>query len=511
MAGRNDPPRPPRGFATVDSESGQGGARRCRAHTVGFARFFSKQLLLFAACAFLIMVVDFVLYVAITIHESDANFNSGTPAAAVRTVNESLAHDGDTWSLADEGAAELARHGAWAMLVDAEGSVAWSQSLPDDVPVSYSLNDVSMFSHYAAVADYPAFFWDRSDGLLVVGFPKGEFWTNVLTYPTSSIRNFPLYVLSVFAVDVAILFLLYAVSRRRTQNAVGPIANALDRLSEGRGVEVQLKGDLREIGRQLTEASELIQQKDAARANWVRGVSHDIRTPLSLIVGYADGIAQDAEASEDVRTSAQAIMAQGLKIRDLVTDLNTASRLDYDLQPLSLERVHLARLLRGVAAEHANSGLDGRHPLELEVAEGAAEAVVLGDGRLLTRAVENVVANARIHNEGGCTVRVRLTARKGTPGGADADAGGWAVVSIADDGAGIAEPDLARLEARLARARTARTAAGCAVGSAGADAGAEHGLGLVLVDRIVRSHGGVLALSGAPGQGFAVELQLPLA
>ena len=162
------------------------------------------------------------------------------------------------------------------------------------------------------------------------------------------------------------------------------------------------------------------------------------------------------------------------------------------MQPLKLERVPLPRLLRSVVAGHMNAGLDELHPLDLEVAEGAAEAVVLGDERLITRAVENAIANARLHNEGGCNVAVTLSAREGL-----------AAIRVADDGAGAAPEELAALEARLARARTARSAAG--------SYGEEHGLGLVLVDRIARAHGGSIALESEPGRGFAVEVLLPLA
>ena len=325
-----------------------------------------------------------------------------------------------------------------------------------------------------------------------MGFPKGEYWHESLTYPASTIANLPLYVLLVFAVDLGILFVLYAVARRRTQSAVGPIVDALDALSEGRAAELNLKGDLREIGQRITETSGIIEQKDAARANWIRGVSHDIRTPLSMILGYADAIAADEGASDDVRADAQVIRAQGLKIKDLVTDLNTASKLDYDMQPLDLERVHLPRLLRSVVAEHVNSGLDELHPLELDLDENALDAVVLADERLIGRAVENAIANARLHNERGCWVQVTLAVR-----------GERALVRVADDGAGTSAEELAELKARLARARTARSAAG--------SYGEEHGLGLVLVDRIVRAHGGSISIESEPGRGFSVELSLPLA
>ena len=483
-----------------------GTARRRRGKRMpSLARFFTKQLLLFTALAFLIVVVDFFLYTVIAFHESNENFDDGTPALVIRAVDGALALGEEGWTLGEAGAAELDAHGAWAVLVDGEGAVAWSHGAPDDVPASFTPNELAMAAHYANIADYPAFFWNRDDGLLAVGFPKGTYWHMGLTFPASTVRMVPFYLLLVFAVDLGILFTVYAVSRRRTQRAVGPIADALDALSEGRAAELRLKGDLREIGDQITEASGIIEQKDAARANWIRGVSHDIRTPLSMILGYADALAADGRVPEDARAQAALIRAQGLKIKDLVTDLNTASQLDYDMQPLKLERIGLPRLLRTVVAGHMNAGLDELHPIGLDVDEDAAEAVVLGDERLITSAVENAIANARLHNESGCNVAVRLAVREGAqaPEAGRGATGGFAAIRVADDGAGASPEELAALEARLARARTSRSAAG--------SYGEEHGLGLVLVDRIARAHGGSLVLKGEPGRGFAVEGLLPLA
>ena len=253
--------------------------RRTR-RPAGFARFFTKQLLLFVALALLIVVIDFFLYAVIAYRESNSNFNDGTPASTTRAVDQALEQDADgSWTLGENGLEALGQQDAWALVIGTDGAVAWSQDKPEDVPDRFSVNDVAMAAHYAAVADYPAFFWDRDDGLLVVGFPKNEFWTMTLTYPASTVRNFPLYVLLIFAVDLGILYTIYAVSRRRTQNAVAPIAEALDALSDGRAAELHLKGDLRDIGDQITETSAVIEQKDAARASWIRGISHDIRTP----------------------------------------------------------------------------------------------------------------------------------------------------------------------------------------------------------------------------------------
>lgn len=198
-----------------------------------------------------------------------------------------------TWTLDGEAADALDAQEAWALLVDAHGTVAWERGVPADVPRTFSINDVAVAARYGSIEDHPSFFWDRADGLLVVGFPQGSYWSMSFTYPESTMRNLPLYVLLLFGVDFLILFVYVLRSRRRTLRTVTPVTSALEDLSEGRPVELSLKGDLRDLGEQITETSAIIQRKDRAREQWIRGVSHDIRTPLTMILGYADGMAND--------------------------------------------------------------------------------------------------------------------------------------------------------------------------------------------------------------------------
>ena len=66
--------------------------RRTR-RPAGFARFFTKQLLLFVALALLIVVIDFFLYAVIAYRESNSNFNDGTPASTTRAVDQALEQD----------------------------------------------------------------------------------------------------------------------------------------------------------------------------------------------------------------------------------------------------------------------------------------------------------------------------------------------------------------------------------------------------------------------------------
>lgn len=520
------------------------------------ARFFTKQVLWFIFLVFALLIIDVFLYILIAVHEMDRNYLYGTPATVTRTASEQLALEDGVYVLGDDAAAQLDGQGAWAQLIDTGGAVVWSHGVPqasaeaaeepatdgsggsdatggsdagasgdapvqdpgssaeapaaaaaseassiadDDggpVPDAYTLNDIALIAHYHTVKGQPAFIWERPDGLLLVAFPAGTYETMTITWPRETWTSLPTYIGGIIVADLLILFAAYVVYRRRTQRAVEPINDALGALSRGGRAQLDLKGDLAPIADQINETSDILEHKDRAREQWIRGVSHDIRTPLSLIIAKAEGIAADEEAVDATRSEARAIRTQGLKIKDLVADLNAASQLSFSERPLDLERVHLAKLLRSIAASYLNSGLDAAHPLDFELDDACSDAVVLGDERMLTRLVENLLANARLHNPDGCAIAMTLVPRT-------ADGTRCAELRVSDDGAGIDPAALAALEERLSRARLAPDDA------VPDDAG--HGLGLVLVDRIARAHGGSFDVAGSPGAGFSACAILPLA
>lgn len=514
------------------------------------ARFFTKQVLWFIFLVFALLIIDVFLYILIAVHEMDRNYLYGTPATVTRTASEQLALEDGVYVFGDDAAAQLDGQGAWAQLIDAGGAVVWSHGVPqasaeaaeepatdatngsgtdasgdapvqdpgssaeapaaataseassvadDDggpVPDAYTLNDIALIAHYHTVKGQPAFIWERPDGLLLVAFPTGTYETMTITWPRETWTSLPTYIGGIIVADLLILFAAYVVYRRRTQRAVEPINDALGALSRGGRAQLDLKGDLAPIADQINETSDILEHKDRAREQWIRGVSHDIRTPLSLIIAKAEGIAADEGTVDATRSEARAIRTQGLKIKDLVADLNAASQLSFSERPLDLERVHLAKLLRSIAASYLNSGLDAAHPLDFELDDECSDAVVLGDERMLTRLVENLLANARLHNPDGCAIEMTLAPRT-------VDGTRCAELRVSDDGAGIDPVALAALEERLSRARMAPDDA------VPDDAG--HGLGLVLVDRIARAHGGSFDVAGSPGAGFSACAVLPLA
>lgn len=255
-------------------------------------------------------------------------------------------------------------------------------------------------------------------------------------------------------------------------------------LSAGRPVSLSIHGELAEIADSVNQASQVLSRQNQARANWISGVSHDIRTPLSMIMGYAERIAGNHAVNENIQQEAEIIRAQSTKIKDLVQDLNLVSQLEYDMQPLTKAPVRLSRLLRSYAVELLNAGIPEKYLLETEISKDAETAVIECDERLISRAVSNLVQNSIRHNPQGCTIILRLACSDTA-----------IFLTVADNGVGLSTEKLRELEEKPHYME-----------STDERLDLRHGLGLLLVRQIVEAHGGTMKMESTPQNGYKTIL-----
>ena len=105
-------------------------------------------------------------------------------------------------------------------------------------------------------------------------------------------------------------------------------------------------GELAEINASLNKAGDYLLKKDNTRAEWIRGISHDIRTPLSMILGYASEIEETSSLPETTRKQAEIIRRHSEKLKNLVEDLNLTTKLEYSMQPMQKQRLDPVELAR---------------------------------------------------------------------------------------------------------------------------------------------------------------------
>lgn len=510
--------------------------------------FFGRQAALFALACIGIIVLDLCLCMGITIYDNELSFGNGSPKSITREIADTLAvQENGGYDVPEATKAWMKEEQCWAMLLSDAGNPIWSKDAPEKVLRPYSMTDVAVFSRMGYLDDYPCFVWRHDDGLLVTGFPKESYVRNVIDYlPQQSMVNWPLYILFVFFTDAAVLFFVYSASKRRVMASTAPMIEALDALAHEKPAHVQLKGSLRDVGESINATSAIMRRKDQARKRWVTGVSHDIRTPLAISLGHAERIADDEALDESLRAQARIIVRQNERIRDLVSDLNIASKLEYDMQPVDRGPVRPAKLVRAIAADYANVYDDGRFTIEADVDPACEPLAIELDERLIERSLRNLANNAIRHNDAGCAIV--LSAHM---------AGADVALGVADDGAGMSAEAVARLNeeadaiacealpdrgmpssgptpppdwaawcpekaAALNRARGGSCCETAAESPVAAPCGEEatlvpkdlvgfneHGLGLSLVARIAAAHGGRVVFSGE-ARGFQALMLLPI-
>lgn len=180
----------------------------------------------------------------------------------------------------------------WAMALDADGRAVWEWKLPDEIPRSYTLQDVSVFSRWY-LKDYPVRTWKSGQWLLVFGCDKGKIARYDMIISAEGFKLFPVYAKAAVFVNLVIIVLFIIGFGFRFYLSLKPVAEGIDRLSLGEATDIPESGAMEELAKKLNlvsgklkEQQKALAKRDEARTEWIAGVSHDIRTPLSLIVGY---------------------------------------------------------------------------------------------------------------------------------------------------------------------------------------------------------------------------------
>lgn len=285
----------------------------------------------------------------------------------------------------------------------------------------------------------------------------------------------------------------WLVLRGAVRSATGKLLDSARHLAIGRRVEPLASGwtefdllstALAETGAQLRAAREEVARLEKARREFFSGVSHDLRTPLAGIRAMAealeDGMATDPlEYASLIRSKVDTVdlMVDALfalsKLEAGTTSLRCEVVVLLDVVSDAVVDVRLAAAARGIVIEQV--GVEGQQ--------------VWADPREFTRAIGNVLANAVRHAPASSEILISAETRDGE-----------LVVSVRDQGNGVAEADVERMFDVGWRADSARSSDG--PGTAGA------GLGLAIVRGITHAHGGRASAHREPG-GFRVELILP--
>jgi len=233
-----------------------------------------------------------------------------------------------------------------------------------------------------------------------------------------------------------------------------------------------------------------LKRLESVRKQFVANASHELKTPVSIIKGYAETLMTDhLEMSlEDRDRFLKTIYRHSERLALLVNDLLSLSRLDGDAPTFDWKVADLAQWLRETSQDYQSSLAAAGRPLAFEIAEGA-EALVRFDGIKLRQVLDNLVDNALKYTPDG----------RGLELGARLEESRELEVWVRDEGSGVPPAELERIFQRFYRVDKGRSR----------ETGGT-GLGLSIVKRIVEWHEGRIWAENAPEGGLRVAFRLPL-
>lgn len=327
----------------------------------------------------------------------------------------------------------------WVMLLDEEGQIIWSYHKPDDVKESYSRSDIARMSKWY-LEGYPVRMRVWDERIMVLGLPRDRIWKYTVEFPQQLMKSFLIAgILMLFANFVWVLALAVLFTKWWLRN------------------------------------------REAARLEWIAGISHDIRTPLAIVMGYSDTLQNSGNLSERQRQQAAVIRRQSVVMKELVEDLNLTSALEYSMQAIHVERIRPAAALREVAAAFLSDAREGELEIAVTVSREAEGVWVLADRKLLVRALRNLIHNSLQHSEQNGTTVIQLRVWEDKK---------WCCISFSDNGVGYSPEMLRQL------------------GSSKKKRASQNIRGLGIVRKAVLAHGGRIRFENNREGGSFCEIRL---
>jgi two-component system OmpR family sensor kinase len=248
-----------------------------------------------------------------------------------------------------------------------------------------------------------------------------------------------------------------------------------------------LNAMLAEIERAFADIERAFAERVAAEERlrqFVADASHELRTPVTSIRGYAELFRRGAgDRPADLVNAMRRIEQEGERMGELVEELLLLAQLDQGL-PLERQPIEVSALVD--AAVDVARAADPERPLDVD---SQSPLMVLGSEPRLRQVVDNLLTNARVHTPAGTPIHVRVAAE-------DEEV----VLEVADAGPGVPADDADRIFERFYRTDRSRTR----------DQGGV-GLGLAIVRSVVEAHGGAVEYRPRPGGGSIFRIVLPLA
>ncbi|MFP7470645.1 HAMP domain-containing sensor histidine kinase [Niallia taxi] len=393
----------------------------------------------------------------------------------------------------------------WVQLINVDGSTQ-DGFMADNQKDHYSVYELLQLTKVEN-KDSSTYYYEQTGQVLLVGTEKVDYGQ----IETEMMKAFGSTAFIIFVVSLLLLLAVTIVFGYRFGAPLVTIMNWIGDLGKGvyedghykHSVIMTKKGKLKkkyriykELITTLTQLTETLEQNKQARIKaskvrdeWISGLSHDLKTPLASIGGYAEMLQSDqySWSESEVRTFSATIAEKAQYMKQLLEDLTLTYQLRSDAFPIAKENVEINEQIRRTVIHYVNGPAGQQYQFVFQPYEGSVIAAV--DPKWFQRIMENLLENALKYNPPETTVTVSI--RK-----LDQH---LLMIMIEDDGVGMDNETLNRLFERYYR------------GTNTSSSNNGTGLGMAITKKLIELHGGSIKVKSELGKGTYIRILLPLA
>ena len=446
---------------------------------------FKKGILKFILAFLTIIFIDFVLLVATT------NFirSQQSPIDIIQGVSSNITPSNGTYKVNQTAKKLIKKHNLWVMILDQKsGNEKFNIKKPKNIKTQFDYADVIKFSRYY-LDDYPIFTQIKKEqkDIYIIAFPK----ESIIRYGNNffdlkRIQIFPILILVIIFVNCLFCLFLYLYSVTFLNRNIQPIINAIGKLPVGLNKQVNSVQELDRLTLAVNSANKKLRKNEEFKENWISGIAHDIKTPLSVIVANAS-LAIEKTDNDDLLKNLKPTLIESHYIQNLLNDLNIFARLTNGNLKLNQEITDIIPFYKEIIIKIINQEIWNDFNFEFIPDNKLLGKKMYIEKSLMSRVIHNLIYNSVLHNPSGCNIQIVLNYISRNK---------FSVI-IRDNGIGTSTDRLKNInkieEFNFDISGVRRS-----------------GMGLKISNQIVDLHGGSMIITSEQGEYFQTEIILPI-
>ena len=367
---------------------------------------FKKGILKFILAFLTIILIDFVLLVATT------NFirSQQSPIDIIQGVSSNITPSNGTYKVNQTAKKLIKKHNLWVMILDQKsGNEKFNIKKPKNIKTQFDYADVIKFSRYY-LDDYPIFTQIKKEqkDIYIIAFPK----ESIIRYGNNffdlkRIQIFPILILVIIFVNCLFCLFLYLYSVTFLNRNIQPIINAIGKLPVGLNKQVNSVQELNRLTLAVNSANKKLRKNEEFKENWISGIAHDIKTPLSVIVANTS-LAIEKTDNDDLLKNLKPTLVESHYIQNLLNDLNIFARLTNSNLKLNQEITDIIPFFKEIIIQIINQEIWNDFNFEFIPDNKLLGKKMYIEKSLMSRVIHNLIYNSVLHNPSGCNIQIVL-------------------------------------------------------------------------------------------------------